>query len=77
MADDTTSTSVPDPVCPVCGLPLRVLRGGLQVGTDGKSIVNVAILGCVNNNYLGSNTPCAQYNVEQSRNETPINTFEE
>jgi hypothetical protein len=88
LADETTATapdtsatvdtpSISEPVCEVCGLPLRVLRGGLQVGSDGKSIVNVAVLGCVNSNFLGSNTPCGKFNAEQARNETPVNTFEE
>lgn len=81
MTDDESTTqaatTVPqEPVCSVCGLPLHVLRGGLQVGADGTSIVNVAILGCTNNNNLGMQIPCAQFNVEQTRNETPVNTFE-
>lgn len=83
MADSTETagtttaaiTPLQEPVCSSCGLPLHVLKGGLQIGSDGASIVNVAILGCSNNNYLGSNTPCAQFNVEQARNETPVNTF--
>ena len=79
MVDETVLTIAPpeviqDPVCVVCGLPLHVLKGGLQViGTD---IVNVAILGCTNNNYFGTHVPCTMFEQEQARNETPINMFE-
>jgi hypothetical protein len=68
--EDLTQTAdvTPQPTCSSCGLPLHVLQGGLQIGSDGTSIVNVAILGCVNTN-------CNLSNQEQSRNETPVNTF--
>lgn len=74
MSDILALIAPQEPVCSICGLPLHVLKGGLQV--SGANIVNVAILGCTNNNYLGTHVPCTMVEKKQKRNETPINLFE-